>query len=45
MIDFNLIPHIERAELMKAIANPVREYFHDPVNAEKFQAWLDEKNL
>ena len=44
MIDFELIPQIEKVELMKAIAEPVREYFHDPVNAEKFQVWLDKKN-
>lgn len=40
MVDFELIPHLQRAELLKAIAAPVREYFHEPVNAEKFQAWL-----
>ena len=45
MVDLNSIPQIERAELMKAIAEPVREYYRDPVNAEKFQAWLDKKSL
>ena len=45
MVDLNSIPHVERAELMRAIAEPVREYFHDPVNAEKFQVWLEKKNF
>lgn len=45
MVDFEAIPRIERAELLKAIAAPVREYFHEPVNAEKFQVWLKKENL
>lgn len=41
MIDLDLIPEVDKIKLLKSIAEPVREYFHNPVNLEKFQVWLD----
>ena len=44
MINLDNIPNIQRIELFKAIAEPVREYFHNPINVEKFEEWK-KKNL
>ena len=45
MIDLNQIPNIERIELFRAITEPVREYFHDPINVEKLNDWLKNNKI
>ena len=44
MIDINQIPNIEKAELMRIIANQVREHFQEEENQEKFKTWKQEKD-
>ena len=44
MINLDEIPNIQRIELYKTIAEPVREYFHNPINIKKFEEWK-KKNL
>lgn len=44
MIDFNLIPNLEKIQLAKSLIGPVQEYYRDPINVEKFQVWKDNKN-
>ena len=43
MVDFDLIPNIQRIELFKAVAEPVKEFYRNPINVEKFNAWVNEK--
>lgn len=43
MVDFNLIPNIQKIELFKAVAEPAKEFYRNPLNVEKFNAWLNEQ--
>lgn len=45
MINLDEIPNIERIELFRTIAEPIREYFHDPINVEKFNDWLKDNKI
>ena len=44
MVDFETIPNIERVDFIKAIADQVREYFHNPANAEKYETLIKKKS-